>query len=295
MSSQPRIGFIGTGVMGASMVRHLLDAGHPVSVFTRTRARAEGVLAAGAEWRESIPAVVRDADVVITIVGFPEDVEACYFGPEGILEHAPEGAVLIDMTTSSPALAGRIAEAAATRGLAAIDAPVSGGDTGARNATLSIMVGGEEAAVDRARPILERLGSNVVHQGPAGAGQHTKLANQIAIAAGMLGVCEALAYSKMSGLDPDTVLKSISGGAAGSWSLSNLGPRMLAENYAPGFYVKHFRKDMRLARESAEALGLEAPGLDLASRSYDRLAEQGGDDQGTQALFRLYAAQIEDE
>ena len=271
------------------MAGHLLQHGYPLVVHTRTRARAEGLLAAGATWEETPGALAAVSDVVITIVGFPEDVETCYFGEDGVLAHARPGTLLIDMTTSSPELAGRIAAAAASGGMAAIDAPVSGGDTGARNATLSIMVGGSAEAVARAMPILECMGSNVVHQGPAGAGQHTKLANQIAIASGMLGVCEALAYARASGLDPDTVLASIGGGAAGSWSLSNLGPRMLVGNFDPGFYVKHFRKDMRLAIESADTLGLDTPGLDLAKASYDRLAEAGGDDQGTQALFRLYA------
>ena len=288
MSDRPTSGFVGTGVMGASMAGHLQAAGYPLIVHTRTRSRAEDLIAAGAAWRDRLADLAADADVVITIVGFPADVEACYFGPDGIIEHAPQGSLLIDMTTSSPQLAQRISQHASERGSEAIDAPVSGGDTGARNATLSIMVGGSDAAVERAMPVLRCMGKNIVHQGPPGAGQHTKLANQIAIASGMLGVSEALAYARSSGLDPERVLESIGGGAAGSWSLSNLGPRMLAGDFAPGFFVKHFRKDMRLASDSADELGLDTPGLDLARELYDRLAQIGGDDQGTQALYRLY-------
>lgn len=282
------LGFIGLGVMGASMAGHLLAAGHRLHLHTRSRAKAEPLLAHGAVWCDGPCQVAAASEAVITIVGFPQDVEEVYLGPDGLLTGLQPGGLLIDMTTSSPALAVRIAAAAVARGGQALDAPVSGGDKGAREATLSIMVGGDAAAFERARPILAVLGKNIVHHGPAGSGQHCKLCNQIAIAANMIGVCEALAYARTAGLDSRQVLTSISSGAAGSWSLSNLAPRILAGDLAPGFFVKHFIKDMGLAAESADALGLDTPGLDLALSLYRRLVEQGGAEQGTQALSRLY-------
>jgi len=288
--SKPRekISFIGTGVMGRSMAANLMKAGYRLTVHTRTKAKAQPLLDAGAAWADSPAAAASDADAVITIVGYPTDVQQVYLGDGGVVAAAKKGAVLIDMTTSSPALARRIAEAAAARGIAALDAPFSGGDVGAREGKLSIMVGGSEAAFDRVKPILDVMGANVVYQGPAGAGQHTKMCNQIAIASNMLGVCEALAYARAAGLDPQTVLKSLSAGAAGSWLLSHAAPRMLAGNFAPGFYVKHFIKDMKIALESAEEMHLDLPGLALARRMYEKLAAAGGGEDGTQALFRLY-------
>ena len=287
-----QIGFIGTGVMGASMAGHLLEAGHSLTVYNRSRSKAQGLIDRGARWAESAADAARTAQVVITIVGFPADVEETYFGPAGILSVAGDGAVLIDMTTSRPDLAVRIAEAAAKRGCAALDAPVSGGDVGAREARLSIMVGGDSPAYDAVLPILELMGANIVLQGGPGAGQHTKMCNQIAIAAGMLGVCEALAYAQKSGLDQATVLESIASGAAGSWSLSNLAPRVIAGNFAPGFYVKHFIKDLTIAVESAEAMGLELPGLVLARKMYEKLSAAGGEDLGTQGLYKLYSSSM---
>jgi len=282
------IGFIGTGVMGKSMAGHLLDAGHTLQVYSRTRAKAADLIARGARWADSPAALAPRCDVVFTIVGFPKDVEEIYFGANGLLAHMKPGAVLVDMTTSRPDLAARIAEAARQAGGYALDAPVSGGDTGAREATLSIMVGGDRAAFDRVLPLFRTMGRQVVYHGPAGSGQHCKLCNQITIAANMIGVCEAIAYAKKAGLNPETVLQSISSGAAASWSLSHLAPRMLAGNFAPGFYVKHFIKDMAIAAESADRMALDTPGLDLALSLYRRLAEQGGGDFGTQALFKLY-------
>jgi len=282
------VGFIGTGVMGKSMAGHLLAAGHDLVVYNRTRSKAQELLDAGASWSDTPGGAADGRDVVFTIVGFPADVEEVYFGSDGVFESATDGVILVDMTTSRPDLAVRIAETADAKGLAALDAPVSGGDVGAREARLSIMVGGPEKAFDTVKPLFELMGRNIVLQGPAGSGQHTKMCNQIAIASGMLGVCESMAYAKASGLDPEVVLKSIESGAAGSWSLSNLAPRMIAGNFAPGFYVKHFIKDLSIALESAEALGLETPGLALAKRMYERLAEQGGEDLGTQALYKLY-------
>jgi 3-hydroxyisobutyrate dehydrogenase len=287
-ADKPTVGFIGTGVMGASMAGHLLEAGYPLQVYTRSKSKADDLLSRGASWKDSPAELARASDVIITIVGFPQDVEEVYFGDEGIFTTLASGATVIDMTTTSPQLAERIDQQAAERGAFALDAPVSGGDRGAREATLSIMVGGEKAVFDRMRPVLEVMGKNIVHQGPAGAGQHTKLCNQIAIASGMLGVCEALAYAEHAGLDPETVLQSIGSGAAASWSLSNLGPRMIARDFRPGFFVRHFVKDMSIALESSRELGLDTPGLELALELYRHLLDEGGGELGTQALFRLY-------
>ena len=284
------IGFIGTGVMGRSMAGHLLEAGHELTVYNRTKAKAQGLLDRGAAWADSPADAAAGADVVFSIVGFPSDVEETYFGDRGVVGAARRGSVVVDMTTSRPDLAVRIATAASERGIEAMDAPVSGGDVGAREARLSIMVGGSQSAFARIRPLFELMGANIVYQGPAGSGQHTKMCNQIAIAAGMLGVCESIAYAKAAGLDPETVLESIGSGAAASWSLSNLAPRMIAGNFAPGFYVKHFIKDLSIALESAGAMGLRTPGLALARQMYEELAAAGGEDDGTQALYKLYRA-----
>ncbi|MBO8157052.1 MAG: NAD(P)-dependent oxidoreductase [Bacillaceae bacterium] len=282
------IGFVGTGVMGKSMARNLMKAGYSLYVYTRTKSKAEELINVGAVWCDSPGKLARTADVVITIVGFPHDVEEVYFSDEGIIENAKPGTYLIDMTTSKPSLAQKIYDEARKKGLFALDAPVSGGDVGAKNGTLAIMVGGDEEAFQAMKPIFEVLGSNIVLQGPAGAGQHTKMANQITIASNMIGVCEALAYAEKSGLDPKTVLKSISTGAAGSWSLSNLAPRMIEGNFEPGFYIKHFIKDMGIALEEAERMGIDTPGLKLAKQLYDELAEQGEGDSGTQALYKWF-------
>ncbi len=285
------IGFVGTGVMGRSMAGHLLAAGHAVHVFNRTKEKAQSLLNAGAQWHDSAGDVAAVADVVITMLGFPMDVEESYLGGGGIVERAKPGALLIDMTTSSPVLAKRIAHAASAHGLSSLDAPVSGGDIGAKEARLVIMVGGNEAAFARAKPLLELMGKNIALLGPAGSGQHCKMANQISVAVGMVAWCEALAYAKKAGLDPARVHESISGGAAGSWALTNLAPRALAENFAPGFYVKHILKDMKIALESAAELKLDLPGLAVAKKLYDQVAVNGWEDCGTQALYRLYLAQ----
>lgn len=283
-----QIGFIGLGVMGKSMVRNLRKAGYSVAVYTRTRAKAEDLLAEGAVWKDTVAELARTSQVVITMVGYPQDVSQVYLEDEGIISNAPVGAVVIDMTTSSPALAREIYQQAKARQVEALDAPVSGGDIGAREGRLTIMVGGAPAAFERVKPLFQALGQNIILQGGPGAGQHTKMCNQIAIAAGMMGVCEAIAYAGKAGLDPATVLKSIEAGAAGSWSLSNLGPRIITGNFAPGFYVKHFIKDMGIALESARELGLDTPGLALAKTLYEKLAEAGEENSGTQALFKLY-------
>lgn len=289
------VGFIGTGIMGRSMAGHLLAAGHDVHVFNRTRAKAEPLLAGGARWHATPAGVAEASDVVITMVGLPSDVEEVYFGGSdagaegsGLIARSRPGTLLIDMTTSSPALAKRIALAAAGRGLAAIDAPVTGGDVGARSATLTIMMGGDPIACERARPILARLGTSVTRLGEPGDGQRCKLANQIAVAVGMVAWCEALAHARAVGLDPAAVQQVISGGAAGSWGLTNLAPRALAGDMAPGFLVRHLLKDIGLARACAAESGLALPGLATAERLYALAAARGWADEGTQVLYRLY-------
>jgi 3-hydroxyisobutyrate dehydrogenase len=284
------IAFIGTGVMGRSMAGHLLKAGHTLHIHNRTKSKALALLEAGAHWHDTAGGAAALADFVITIVGYPSDVEDTYFGASGVLARARPGAVLIDMTTSSPALARRIGGAAVERGLAALDAPVSGGDVGAREGRLVIMVGGDAAAFARARPLFELMGKNIALQGPHGAGQHCKLANQISIASIMMSWCEALTYAQKAGLDPARVIESIGAGAAASWSLVNLAPRALRGDFAPGFYVKHFLKDMRLALDSAVELQTDLPGLAQAKKLYDEVSRRGWDDCGTQVLFRLYSA-----
>ncbi|HET6872350.1 MAG TPA: NAD(P)-dependent oxidoreductase [Sporolactobacillaceae bacterium] len=282
------IGFIGTGVMGRGMIRNLLKAGYPVNMYNRTKERALELVEDGAVWKDTIAELTKDSEVIITIVGYPQDVESVYLDQNGILANAASGTVVIDMTTSSPLLAEKIYNEAKTKGISSLDAPVSGGDVGAKNGTLSIMVGGDESTFNEVLPIFQAMGQNIVYQGKASNGQHTKMANQITIAGGMLGVCEALAYAEHAGLNMESMLKSISAGAAGSWSLSNLAPRMLKGDFAPGFYVKHFIKDMTIALESAEQMGLLTPGLALAKKRYEELAAMGEGDSGTQALYKLY-------
>ena len=283
-----RIGFIGVGVMGNGMVKNLLSHGYAVNAYTRTRAKALEALDAGAEWRESAADCVRDADAVITMVGFPPDVEEVYFGEKGILANARPGTLVIDMTTTSPRLAQRIYTEAADRGLSALDAPVSGGDTGARAGTLAIMVGGDREAFERAVPIFEAMGKSIRYMGAAGSGQHTKMANQIAIAGTLAGVCEAIAYARAAGLDVDEVISTISGGAASSWQLANNGPKSAHGDFAPGFFIKHFIKDMTLADGEARARDLPMPVLEKVLAMFRALEAQGYGDEGTQALIRAY-------
>ena len=283
-----RIGFIGLGVMGTSMAAHLMAAGHSLTVFNRTREKAEGLIKRGAQWADTPGAVAAASDILISMVGYPHDVEKIYFGEGGILSAMKAGGYVVDMTTSSPKLARRLYEAAKEREIASLDAPASGGDIGARNASLVVMVGGDRGAFDAVKSIFELLGRTIRYFGPAGSGQYAKMANQIAIASNMMGVCEAVAYAKRAGLDPAEVVETISGGAAGSWSLSNLAPRMLRGDYAPGFFIKHFIKDMGIALASAEEMHLDLPGLKLAKRLYDELSARGMEDSGTQALIRWY-------
>jgi 3-hydroxyisobutyrate dehydrogenase len=282
------IGFIGMGVMGKSMVSNLMNSGYQVIVSTRTKARAEDLLEHGALWKDTPGEVAQASNVVITMVGYPSDVEEVYFGDSGILANADKDNIVVDMTTSSPRLAVRIYEEGKKKGVQVMDAPVSGGDVGAREARLSIMVGGDRETFDMIVPLLQLMGKNIVYEGGAGSGQHCKMANQIAIASTMMGVCESMRYAEKAGLDPETVLQSIETGAAGSWSLSNLAPRMIRGDFEPGFYVKHFIKDMGIALQSAEELGLEVHGLTLAKSLYDKLAGQGKEDKGTQVLYTYY-------
>lgn len=284
------VAFIGLGMMGAHMAGHIQSAGHPLHVHNRTRAKAEPLIARGAVWHDHPGDAAAAAKVVISMVGLPRDVEQIYLGDGGIIARAAPGSILIDMTTSSPSLAVRIAAAANAKGLDAIDAPVSGGDIGARNAKLSIMVGGNEAAFNAVMPILELMGTNIRRQGGPGAGQHTKLANQIVIAGTMLGVSEGLAYAERVGLDPHAVLASIGTGAAGSFLLNNLGPKMIDRDFAAGFFVEHFLKDLTIASGEADAAGLELKGLQTAAKQYADLAANGGLRDGTQALFKIYQA-----
>ena len=284
-----RVGWIGTGVMGSSMCGHVLAAGHEVAVHTRTRSKAEPLLVRGARWARTPADAATASDVVFTMVGYPADVREVILGEQGVLTGARRGATLVDMTTSEPTLAVEIDEAARAKGVPTLDAPVSGGDVGARSATLSIMVGGDEAALERVRPLLDLMAKTVVRQGGPGAGQHAKLVNQILIATGMIGVCEALLYGYRAGLDLDQVLRSVAGGAAGSWSLSNYGPRMLRGELDPGFTVEHFVKDMAIALAEARRLNLSLPGLALAQQLYVALMAQGHGRLGTHSLILALA------
>ena len=283
-AGRTRIGWIGLGVMGASMCRHLMDAGFSMSVHTRTADKAKPHLEAGASWADSPKAVAENSDVIFTIVGFPSDVREVVLGADGILGGCAPGSIIVDMTTSEPTLAIEIAEQAAAQGVTSIDAPVSGGDVGAREARLSIMIGGSRNEVEALTPCWQAMGKTFVRQGGPGAGQHTKMVNQTLIATNMIGVCEALLYAHQAGLDMESVLQSVSSGAAGSFSLTNLAPRILARDFAPGFYVEHFIKDMGIALAEAERMGLDLPGLKLAKQLYTTLQEDGHGRAGTQAL-----------
>jgi 3-hydroxyisobutyrate dehydrogenase len=279
-----RIGWIGTGVMGSSMVGHLMSAGFSATVYNRRREKAETLISRGAAWAVSPKALAEVSDVIFSIVGFPSDVREVILGPQGALAGANPGSVLVDMTTSDPSLAVEIEKAARAKQVFSIDAPVSGGDVGAREARLSIMIGGEKQVVQALDPCWNAMGKTVVHQGGAGAGQHTKMVNQVLIASNMIGVCEALLYGYKAGLDLPTVLKSVASGAAGSWSLSNLGPRIMDNNFDPGFFVEHFIKDMGIALDEAKRMGLCLPGLALSHQLYVSLKSQGHGRDGTHAL-----------
>jgi 3-hydroxyisobutyrate dehydrogenase len=291
MNGQPRIGWIGTGVMGSPMAGHLIDAGYQVDVFNRTRERAASLIEQGARWRDSPSEVAAEADVVFTMIGYPADVRQTVLGEGRLLEAMRPGSLLIDMTTSEPSLAAEIHAAAKARQIESLDAPVSGGDVGARNATLVIMVGGDASAFERARPLFEVLGKTITHSGEAGAGQHTKMMNQIAIASGMIGLCEALLYAHRAGLDVERALETIKGGAAGSWSLSNYGPRIVSGDFAPGFRIEHFIKDLGIALAESRRMNLSLPGTALAEQLYIAARAQGLGLEGTHALA-LALAQV---
>ncbi len=289
MSEQTqRVAWVGTGVMGSSMAGHLLAAGHRIRVHSRTRARAEGLIQAGAEWADSPAQAAEGCDVAFAMVGFPSEVEEVFLGPSGFLQARTPPKVVVDMGTSPPALARRIAEQAARAGVGALDAPVSGGDVGARNAALSIMAGGSESDFARVKPLFDRLGRIVVLQGPAGAGQLCKMVNQILVANSMVGACEAMVAARAAGLDAERVLQSVSGGAAGSWTLQNLVPRMLKGDWNPGFFASHLAKDLRIAREQTQADGRDLPGLELSERLFHGLEALGHGRLGTQALLKAW-------
>ncbi|MGI6156966.1 MAG: NAD(P)-dependent oxidoreductase [Saccharofermentanales bacterium] len=289
MATPVHIGFIGTGVMGRAMVERLCLAGHHVSVYNRTREKAEATACAtGATCCDTIADAVQGADFVITIVGYPDDVREVMMGPGGVFEHAPRGAVVIDMTTSSPTLAEELYEQGKARDLDVLDAPVSGGDVGAKNGTLSIMVGGDRQAFDYSTPILSLLGQNIVYMGPAGFGQHTKAANQIAVAGATAAMTEAIRYAEQVGLDPETMLDAIGAGAAGSWQIANMAPRVLNGDHLPGFFIKHFIKDMRIISNEMADRDTRLPMLETVRSLYETMAEQGQENLGTQALIRLY-------
>ncbi|MGH7851215.1 MAG: NAD(P)-dependent oxidoreductase [Thermodesulfobacteriota bacterium] len=280
-----RIGWIGTGVMGASMCMHLVKRGYKTTVHTRTRNKAEGLIEAGAAWAKSPKDAASKSDVLFTIVGFPHDVREVYFGDDGIFEGLRKGSILVDMTTTEPSLAEEIYAAAKKAGASAIDAPVSGGDIGAREGKLSIMAGGDRKTFDAVMPLFELMGKNTVYQGRAGAGQHTKMCNQIMAASLMVGMCETLLYAYKSGLDPETMLMSVSRGAAACWMLDNLAPRVLKRDFSPGFYVEHFIKDMGIALKEADRMNLVLPGLSLVRQLYVAAGAQGHGRKGTQALM----------
>ncbi|TWU25342.1 2-hydroxy-3-oxopropionate reductase [Novipirellula galeiformis] len=285
-----RIGWIGTGVMGASMCGHLIEKGFATTVYNRTRSKAQPLLDRGAAWADSPRGVAEQSDVVFAIVGFPRDVRQVFLCQnDGILAGCDEGNIIVDMTTSEPSLAVEINGFAKQQGVHWLDAPVSGGDLGARSGALSIMIGGEADVVAAVQPCFEAMGKTIVHQGPAGAGQHTKMVNQTLIATGMIGVCEALIYAHRAGLDLNTVLQSVGSGAAGSWSLSNLGPRIIENNFDPGFFVEHFIKDMGIVLAESRRMGLSMPGLALGEQLYQSVKAKGYGRCGTHALVLALA------
>jgi len=287
-----KIGFIGIGVMGRYMAQNLLKKGFELYIYTRTKSKAQEVIEAGAVWCDSVKDCVGNCEAVITMVGYPKDVEEVYFGQDGILNSARPGTYLIDMTTTSPKLSKRIYQAACSKNLYALDAPVTGGDVGAKNATLTIMVGGDKEAFENCLPIFEAMGTNIVYQGEAGLGQHAKMANQIAISGIIAGLCEALIYAKAVGLNAETLLKAISGGAAGSWQMNNMAPRILKGDFEPGFYIKHFIKDMEIAKEESQMVDLDLCVLKEVLGLYKNLEQEGLGDLGTQALIKYYERQI---
>lgn len=290
-----KIGWIGTGVMGASMCSHILKAGYEVSVFTRSKEKSSDLLKEGAIWCDNIKSLVEKSDMIFSIVGYPNDVENVYLGSGGVVDSASEGMLLVDMTTSEPALAKRIATESTKKNIQSLDAPVSGGDIGAKHGKLAIMVGGEQQGFSRAEPFFKLLGENIAHMGGPGAGQHTKMSNQILIATTMIGVVESLLYGLKAGLDQEEIINVIGKGAAGSWSINNLGPRIVKNNFDPGFYIKHFVKDMGIALTEAKAMNLSLPGLAMAHQFYVAAVAEGFENLGTQGLYKVFARMNEKE
>lgn len=283
-----KIGFIGIGVMGEAMANHLLEAGHDLFVYNRTKSKADRLVEQGATWCESVADVAKASELIFTIIGVPADVESVYLDELGLIKQSKPGTILVDMTTSTPELAKHIDEAGKQQGVFCLDAPVTGGDVGAKNGTLTIMVGGEEEIFKKILPVLELMGKTIVYMGAAGSGQHTKMANQIAIAGAAIGMVEALAYSKGADLDLQSVLEALTSGSAASWQLSNMAPRIIREDFNPGFYIKHFIKDMRIASNEAKEMQVELPGLDLVLSLYEECEKQNLENLGTQALYKLY-------
>lgn len=285
---RPVVGFIGLGVMGKSMAGHILNGGYPLYVYTRTKEKAAELLDKGAIWAATPKEIAHQAKYVFTIIGTPNDVEEVYLGENGLITNGKENTYFIDMTTSSPTLAQRLYEEGKKKGIHVLDAPVSGGDIGAKEARLAIMVGGDQKDFDAVLPLFQLMGKNIAYFGKGGSGQHTKMANQIAIAPTMIGVCESLIYAKKAGLNVQKVVDLISTGAAASFSLSSYAPRILKEDYSPGFFIKHFIKDMTIALNEAEKMNLDLPGLTLAKQMYEKLAKMGEENSGTQALYKYW-------
>lgn len=278
-----KIGFIGVGVMGKGMVLNLAKVGYDMTIYTRTKSKVEDIINDKIKWAHNVVDCIKDKDIVMTMVGFPKDVEEVYFGEKGIIENAKKGCILIDFTTSSPLLAAKIYQSAKEKDLASLDCPVSGGDIGAKNGTLSIMAGGDQNVFEQVKDVLTTLGTNINFVGKAGNGQHTKMANQIALAGALAGVCEAIAYAKNVDLDAKTMLNCISSGAAGSWQMTNNGPKILEADYNPGFYIKHYLKDMKIAKESSP---IDLDVLNTVLKMFETL--QDDEDLGTQALIKYY-------
>lgn len=283
-----QIGFIGTGVMGASIVRNMIKQGLNVNIYNRTKSKTDELIKEGAVWQETPAAITEASDIIFTMVGFPKDVETIYFNENGIFSKDITDKIIVDLTTSTPTLAEKIAVKANELGGIALDAPVSGGDLGAKNGTLTIMVGGDQAAYEKVLPIFKTFGKTFTLQGESGKGQHTKMANQIMIAGTMTGITEMMVYANKAGLDLDKVIETLSGGSAANWSLSNYSPRILKENYSPGFFVKHFIKDLKIALDEAEKMNLDLPATKLATDLYEKLANKGFENDGTQALIKLW-------
>ena len=283
-----KIGFVGIGVMGRSMAMHLLKSGHQLYVYNRTKSKADELVHLGATWCEDVKTVAQSADLIFTIIGIPEDVKKVYLSDDGLINHAKAYTILVDMTTSTPQLAKEIYEAGQMNNIQCLDAPVTGGDIGAKNGTLTIMVGGEEATFKQILPILKLMGNTITYMGAAGNGQHTKMTNQIAISGAVIGMVEALAYAQGVNLDLSNVIKTVSSGSGGSWQLSQMGPRIVAGDFEPGFYIKHFIKDMRIALEESTTMDLDLPGLELVLKRYEECADHNIENLGTQALFKLY-------